>query len=309
MLPSPIQSKIAVTVSGTDINGSPFEELSVEEIERLKEQEAIEAPSTAKSDNAWSFNSSFTGVRIHHDSAQEYLNALAEMANTRAEDYLEKRKEALHFIAIQTVFDFDKPVDHFVVGIVKDMGLSRAKELKKRACRRLEQIVYSVARRMIPQKLVDAYQRYPDAIKKMEGLYLVSRYTGLDGTQKVYNAWVELDLPAYVTSKDIHDEIDRLKSANRNFALRLEMAIRIAHRASFRYRKKSLKTLLKMVEIRKMTYGEFANSYPVTFMCVCRYVEHYGLNKAIEENAASRGKTIRGMSDEAKQQLIEDDEL
>lgn len=279
-----------------DFHDKPFEELTRDEIEQLKREEAEEAPSTAQSDGAWKFNQTFTGVRIRYGSTEEYLKSVTERTNMLAEDYLDKRKEAMHYIASQTMFDFDKPVDNFVLDIVKQMGISSAKTRKRSAAESLARIVYPVARRMIPKKLIDAYEIYPDTVIRMEGIHLFDSYVGVEGRLKCYNAWIELDLPAYLTSKDIHDELELMSKASDMFALRLKLAIRDAHRASAAYRKKSFKIMLKMADIKKMTYGGFANTYPVTFHGVCKYIEKLGLNAVVEENASNRGTMAKGLT-------------
>lgn len=280
--------------NNVDFHDKPFEELTRDEIEQLKREEAEDAPSTAQSDNAWKFNQTFTGVRIRYGSTEEYLKAVSESTNTYAEDYLDKRKEAMHYIATQTMFDFDKTVDRFVIDIVKQIGLSNVKEKKRRAANNLARLVYPAARRMIPSTLVKAYDIYPDTVARMEGIHLYDSYVGLDGRLKGFNAWVELDLPAYLTSKDVHDELKRLSESTASFAFRLKMAIRTAHRASYAYRKKSFSMMLKLVDIRKMTYGGFANSYPVTFHAVCKYIDKLGLNAIVEENASLKGDIAKG---------------
>lgn len=277
-----------------DWRDKPFEELTREEIEQLRKEEAEEAPSTAQTDGAWKYNQTFTGVKIKYDGAEEYLNALAERANLNAQNYLDIRQEAMHYIATQTLFDFDKPVDSFVFGIIKSMGLSNLKARKRYTANVLANIVYPIARRMIPPKLMDAYKLYPDAFVRMEGLHLQDRYIGLDGNTKIYNAWVELDLPAYLTSQDIHDELNSKSKVNEHFAYRFRMAIRNAHRAASAYRRASFKVMLKMSDVKKMTYGGFANNYPVTFHGVCKYITNLGLNKLVEQNAELHGAIAKG---------------
>lgn len=280
-----------------DLNEKPFEELTREEIEQLKQEEAAEAPSTAKADGAWGYNSSFTGVKLRYSTNEEYLQSLADKANTSAENYLELREEAMHFIANQTMFDFDKPVDNFVLGIVKELGTAKYREIRKKAAQRLASLVYPVARKMIPKKLLDAYQIYPDAIIRMEGLHLYYSYIGLDGEQRFYNAWLELDLPAYLTSKDIHDEIKRMSEDNELYGKKIELAVRNAHKSAMLYRKRSFKMMLKLIELKKMTYGGFANTYPVTFKNVCDYITKMNLNATVEENAETHGAIAKGFAD------------
>lgn len=279
-----------------DFRDKPFEELTEEEIDQLRREEAEEAPSTSQKDGAWSFNRSFTGVKLRYGCAEDYLKAKAERANLNAEDYLEKRKEAMHYIATQTLFDFDKPVDGFVLDIVKKLGLSRQKEIREAAYRKLTNMVYAIARRMIPKKLIDAYELFPESLIRMEGVHLSDTYVGIDGHEKTYNAWVELELPSALTSKDIHDELARMSQANEHFALKLKLNIRAAHRSAAIYRRKSFKMMLKLSEIRRMTYGGFANAYPVTFWNVCEYINDLGLNVIVEQNANMHGAIAKGQT-------------
>ena len=273
----------------------PFEELTKEEIEQLKREEAEEAPSTAQTDGALSYNQTFTGVRIRYNGAEEFLQAMADRANLYADDYLDARQEALHYIATQTLFDFDAPVEDYVLGLVKSIGLSHAKRAKQQTASILAHMVYPIAKRMIPNQLMNAYKLYPEAFVRMEGLHLYDEYTGLDGHLRGFNAWIELDLPAYLTSQDVHDEIERMANANEHFYLRLRMAIRRAHRTAMTYRRKSFKMTLKLSEIKKMTYGGFANAYPVTFHGVCKYITGAGLNTLVEANASSHGAIAKGL--------------
>lgn len=279
-----------------DFRDKPFEELTKEEIDQLRREEAAEAPSTSQKDGAWSFNRSFTGVKIRYGCAEDYLKAKAERANLNAENYLEKRKEAMHYIANQTLFDFDKQVDGFVLDIVKKLGLSRQKRIKDAIFARLTNKVYSIARRMIPKKLMDAYELFPESLVRMEGVHLSDTYIGLNGHEKTYHAWVELELPSALTSKDIHDELARMSQTSPYFANGLRRDIRYAYRSAITYRKKSFKMMLKLSELSKMTYGGFANSYPVTFWNVCEYINDLGLNTIVEQNANMHGAIAKGQT-------------
>jgi hypothetical protein len=88
-----------------------------------------------------------------------------------------------------------------------------------------------------------------------------------------------------------------MSQANPRFAYGLKMDIRSAHRASVAYRRKSFKMAIKLSDLRKMTYGGFANNYPVTFWNVCEYINDLGLNVIVEQNANLKGAIAKGQTD------------
>lgn len=256
-------------------------ELTREEIERIKQQEAEEAPSTAKSDRAWNFNDSFTAIKLKYESSEEFLQATADRANLYANDYIERKRDAMHFIATQDLFDFDEPVNEYVIDLVKEIALVNRRKMKAMSAKKLTDLVYPIARQLIPNDIFAAYRNNPDAFKRMEGFHLQDSYVGLSGDTKEYNAWIELDMPNLVSPNDIHDGLKRYSEENYHFAHRLKMAIRNAHRAAGRYRKTYFDVTVKCVALRRMTYGNFANEYPVTFHNICKYIQDYGLEDMV----------------------------
>ena len=280
-------------------------ELTREEIERLRDEEAAEAPSTSLSDNAWSFNQSFTGVRLKYNSPEEFLQGLADRANLYASDYEDAKREAQHYIATQTLFDFEAPVDEFVLRIIKELGLVHVRDSKRKAAKNLTDRVYPIARRLLPNQIFNAYKLHPEAFHRMEGICLTDSYVALDGAVKEFNAWIELDMPDIISPKDIHDELDYMRATNQNFNFGIRMAVRRAHQTAGRYRRKVFKMILKVNEIRKMTYGGLANNYPVTFHNVCKYIETYNINRLVEENAELHGAIALGLAPEKSNLLNE----
>lgn len=278
-----------------DIKNTPIEGLTREEIDELKRQEAEEAPSTSYEDGAWCHNDSFTGVKLIYATREEFLKAAAERANLRAEDYADKRREALRYIATQKIFNFDDEVEGYVLGIVKDMGLSGYINQKRERAKQVTDIVYPIARRLIPNEVLRSFVNNPSAFRKMEGMHLQHKYIGMDGMTREYNAWVELNLPDVISVKDVHDEIDYIVSVNENFAYKLNMSIRGAHSAASRLRRKGYKMAMKLSSLKRSTYGEFANSYPVTFHNVCMFIEKFNVNEQVEKQAFAREEKADGI--------------
>lgn len=277
----------------TDINGKPFETLTPEEIDELRKREQSEAPNTAQDDGAWNYNQSFTGVRVTYTNREDYIQSLSDRANTLAEDYEELRKEALHYIAKQTLFDFDDMVEPYVISIVRELGLAGYKRKKELCTKDLAKMIYPIARRMIPDKLLKIYQMYPEAFQPMEGFCLHYEYENYKGIKYEHNAWIELDLPDYVNASDMHDELKARTTDNPIFGHILERNIRRVHYASVRYRKKIVHMAIKCGELSKSNYGGFANVYPVTFYNVCKYIEQFRLDQMAEANAESNGTIAR----------------